>query len=113
MAPRPDATTTTRHGGLRHDERHQWEAPAPVAGWVARDVVRHLTDWLPGFLRAGAGIDLARGPAVSDDPVGCWQIQYDPRVPVPDDADMQAKLLGTIGRDPFWTPPRNPVIDGS
>jgi len=29
--------------------------------------------------------------------------QYGPRVPVPDDADDQTKLLGLIGRDPFWT----------
>jgi hypothetical protein len=27
--------------------------------------------------------------------------QYGPRVPVPDDADPQTKLLGFIGRDPF------------
>ena len=28
--------------------------------------------------------------------------QYGARVPVPDDADWQAKLLGFIGRDPGW-----------
>ncbi len=30
--------------------------------------------------------------------------QYGARVPVPDDADWQPKLLGFIGRDPDWTP---------
>ena len=35
-----------------------WDAPAPVAGWAARDVVRHLTGWFPGFLASGAGIEL-------------------------------------------------------
>ena len=30
-----------------------WDAPAPVAGWTARDVVRHLSEWFPGFLAAG------------------------------------------------------------
>ena len=30
---------------------------------------------------------------------------YGPRVPVPDDADVQARLLGFIGRDPAWVPP--------
>ena len=37
----------------------RWDAPAPVEGWVARDVVRHLTTWFPGFLEAGTGTPLA------------------------------------------------------
>jgi uncharacterized protein (TIGR03086 family) len=49
-----------------------WEAPAPVAGWVARDVVRHLVEWLPGFLADGAGVVIPRGLAVDDDPVEAW-----------------------------------------
>jgi hypothetical protein len=32
--------------------------------------------------------------------------QYGARVPVKDDADPQTKMLGFIGRDPDWTPPR-------
>ncbi len=28
--------------------------------------------------------------------------QYGPRVPVPDDADPQSRLIGFIGRDPEW-----------
>jgi hypothetical protein len=28
--------------------------------------------------------------------------QYGPRVEVPGDADTQTRLLGFIGRDPFW-----------
>ena len=40
-----------------------WDAPSPVAGWTARDVVRHLVEWFPPFLAAyqsahgGGGID--------------------------------------------------------
>jgi uncharacterized protein (TIGR03086 family) len=164
-----------------------WDTPSPVADWAARDVVRHLTSWFPDFLAAGAGVELARGPAVDDDPVAAWQVhcdavqalldepttadrmlvnphigevpldraidqfytadvfmhtwdlaratgqddrldpefceqlfsgmqpmeevirssgQYGPRVTVPDDADAQTKMLGFIGRDPFWTPSR-------
>jgi uncharacterized protein (TIGR03086 family) len=30
--------------------------------------------------------------------------QYGPRVPVPDDASVQDRLLGFIGRDPSWRP---------
>lgn len=163
----------------------RWEAPAPVAGWVARDVVRHLTEWFPAFLAAGSGVVLDRGPAVDDDPVLAWRVhcdavqgllddpatagrvlsnphlgelpldraidqfytadvfmhtwdlaratgqqdrldpdfcgqllagmeqmeevirssgQYGARVTVPDDADVQTRLLGFIGRDPRWTP---------
>jgi uncharacterized protein (TIGR03086 family) len=31
--------------------------------------------------------------------------QYGPRVPVPEDAPAQDRLLGFIGRDPAWQPP--------
>ncbi len=163
-----------------------WAAPAPVEGWLARDVVGHLVEWFPGFLVGGSGIQLPPGPAVEDDPVGAWAAQadavqallddpaterrtlsnphlgelplataidrfyttdvfmhtwdlaratgqddtldaehcaelvvgmepmeelirssgqYGPRVPVPDDADPQTRLLGFIGRDPGWRPP--------
>ena len=54
-----------------------WDAPAPVAGWTARDVVGHLTGWFPGFLASGAGIDLPAGPPVADDPVAAWQVHSD------------------------------------
>ncbi|MEJ2887347.1 TIGR03086 family metal-binding protein [Actinomycetospora aeridis] len=161
-----------------------WDAPAPVEGWTARDVVGHLTTWFPGFLH-GAGVTLPPGPDAADDPVGAWTRQsdavqallddpaqaertienphlgamtlagatnmiyttdvfmhtwdlaratgqddrldpgecavlvdgmepmeelirgsgqYGPRVPVPDDADAQTRLLGFIGRDPDWKP---------
>jgi uncharacterized protein (TIGR03086 family) len=162
-----------------------WAAPAPVAGWAARDVVRHLVEWLPALLASGAGVALPPGPSVDDDPVGAWQAhaagvqallddpgiegrelvnehigvvpladaidrfytvdvfmhtwdlaratsqdevldaglcadllagmepldemlrasgQYGPRVPVPEGSDAQTRLLGFIGRDPFWRP---------
>ena len=161
-----------------------WDAPAPVSGWVARDVVRHLVEWLPAFLAGGSTVRLPAVPSVDDDPVGAWQAhvdavqsllddpgtagltlanphigafpldraidqfytsdvfmhtwdlaratgqddrlnpwfcasllagmepmedvirssgQYGPRVPVPGDADAQTRMLGFIGRDPYWT----------
>lgn len=52
-----------------------WEGPSPVAGWTARDVVRHLVEWFPPFLAAGTGIELTGGPAVDDDPVAAWETQ--------------------------------------
>ena len=186
-----DLDPTERHrfvGGTFTDRVRavkNWDAPAPVAGWTARDVVRHLVDWFPGFLAGGTGIALPGGPGVDDDPVAAWQNQvdavqallddpatpqrvltnphigevpldqaidrfytsdvfmhtwdlaraaglddrldeafcaallagmepmdeilrssgqYGPRVAVPADADAQTRLLGFIGRDPFWTP---------
>jgi uncharacterized protein (TIGR03086 family) len=161
-----------------------WDAPCPVAGWTARDVVRHLTEWFPDFLSSGAGIELPRGPSVDANPVSAWQVycdgvqavlddpetahreltnphvgtmplataidqiytpdvfmhtwdlsratgqddrldadfcaqllggmeqmeevlrasgQFGDRVEVPGGADSQTKLLGFIGRDPFWS----------
>jgi uncharacterized protein (TIGR03086 family) len=38
--------------------------------------------------------------------------QYGPRVPVADDADVQARLVAFIGRDPAWSP-ASPVISRS
>ena len=49
-----------------------WDVPAPVEGWTARDVVDHLVTWLPAFL-AGGGVVLPTGPAVADDPVAAWR----------------------------------------
>ena len=54
-----------------------WEHPAPPEGWVARDVVRHLTEWLPAFLEGATGITLPAAPSVDGDPVGAWQTQAD------------------------------------
>ena len=50
-----------------------WDAPTPVAEWVARDVVSHLIEWFPGFLAGGTSHRLPTGPAVSADPLAAWQ----------------------------------------
>ena len=49
-----------------------WERPAPCEGWVARDVVRHLVEWVPGFFEAGGAGLTAEAPSVDEDPVGSW-----------------------------------------
>jgi hypothetical protein len=56
-------------------EPEAWDRPAPVEGWVARDVVRHLVEWFPAFLQGATGIALPAGPSVDDDPVGAWRNQ--------------------------------------
>jgi uncharacterized protein (TIGR03086 family) len=50
-----------------------WEAPAPCDGWVARDVVRHMVEWMPGLVLVNAGLDVPTGPSVDEDPVGAWE----------------------------------------
>lgn len=162
-----------------------WDVPTPVDGWVARDVVRHLVTWLPGYLHSRGLPALPGGPSVEADPVAAWRAQadgvqallegpdaerafddpflgpqrlgelidriytgdvflhtwdlaratgqddtldaetcaamlagmepiedvmrssgqYGARVAVPEDADVQTRLLGFIGRDPSWTAP--------
>jgi uncharacterized protein (TIGR03086 family) len=49
-----------------------WESPSPCEGWTARDVVGHLTGWIPGFLGA-QGVDFPPVPSVQDDPVAAWE----------------------------------------
>ena len=48
----------------------QWDAPAPCEGWVARDVVVHLVEWLPGFF---AGWDVTF-PDLPEDPAAAWKV---------------------------------------
>jgi hypothetical protein len=43
-----------------------WRRPAPCEGWVARDVVAHLVEWVPAFFAGAGGPDLAaRTPVTS------------------------------------------------
>ncbi len=51
-----------------------WERPAPCEGWVARDVVRHLVEWMPSFPLAEAGVTVPPFPSVDDDPAGAWAV---------------------------------------
>ncbi|GIH22685.1 hypothetical protein Aph01nite_09950 [Acrocarpospora phusangensis] len=70
-----------------------WDVPSPVPAWTARDVVRHLTEWLPGFLASGADIDLPRGPSVDEDPVAAWQIHCDAVQALLDDPETTHRKL--------------------
>jgi uncharacterized protein (TIGR03086 family) len=70
-----------------------WDAPAPVDGWVARDVVDHLVTWFPAFLEGGAGIRLASGPSVADDPIAAWQVHSAAVQALLDDPTTPTKVL--------------------
>ena len=49
-----------------------WDAPTPVAQWRARDVVGHLTTWLPALVASGCEVRLDPVPSAEEDPVGAW-----------------------------------------
>jgi uncharacterized protein (TIGR03086 family) len=49
-----------------------WDAPAPCEGWVARDVVRHLVEWMPALFVDGWGLTLPAHPSVDEDPSAAW-----------------------------------------
>ena len=80
-----------------------WDLPAPVDGWVARDVVRHLVEWLPAFLDGATGITVPAGPSVDDDPVGAWRAQTEAVQQLLDDPGVaEAEYdLPHIGRMPL------------
>lgn len=84
---------------------HSWDAPAPVEGWTARDVVRHLIEWLPALLTSGAGVELPHGPSVDDDPVAAWQVHCDGVQAILDDPQTEHRELSNphIGRLPLAT----------
>jgi uncharacterized protein (TIGR03086 family) len=56
-----------------------WERPAPCEGWVARDVVRHLVEWIPGpgFLLGTFGVEAGPIPSVETDPGAAWAVVRD------------------------------------
>ena len=50
----------------------RWDAPSPCAGWVNRDVVKHLAEWVPSMFASTWELDLPTIPSADDDPVGAW-----------------------------------------
>jgi uncharacterized protein (TIGR03086 family) len=64
----------------------RWDAPTPCDGWVARDVVRHLVEWVPPVLGRG-GVVFADIPSADDDPVAAWRAL---------DADIDAALADPV-----------------
>jgi len=82
-----------------------WDAPTPVAGWTARDVVRHLVTWPREFLESRGLPSLPAAPSVDDDPVAAWVAHAEavqallesPAAGEPfEDPHLGAKLLGAL-----------------
>ena len=60
---------TTKVDGVGPDG---WDAEAPCDGWVARDVVRHLVEWVPWWLGEGTDHSITVTTGVDDDPAAAW-----------------------------------------
>jgi uncharacterized protein (TIGR03086 family) len=80
-------TFTERVGGTP-----DWDVPTPVPEWTARDVVGHLTGWLPGLLGT-MGVHLEPGPPASEDPVGAWRAQAESVQALLDDPESAARVV--------------------
>ncbi|SDZ14272.1 TIGR03086 family metal-binding protein [Herbiconiux ginsengi] len=97
-------------GRMLHN-RHVGDIPLPQAidQFYTADVFMHTWD-LATATGQNARLDLDFCAALLGGMEPMEEIirssgQYGPRVPVPAGSDAQTRLLGFIGRDPFWTPP--------
>src|SRR5829696_8490325 len=84
-----------------------WDNPSPCEGWVARDVVRHLVEWIPPFLRNGADVALPRAPSVDDDPAAAWEVTTNAIQAVLDDPGVPRR---TFHNDNTGTHPLDEAI---
>jgi uncharacterized protein (TIGR03086 family) len=90
---------TTRVEAVPEDA---WSNPAPCEGWAARDVVRHLVEWLPGpgFLLGAFDVETPPIPSVDHDPAGAWAVVRDAIQGALDDPDVSGRVAdcGPPGR---------------
>jgi uncharacterized protein (TIGR03086 family) len=78
-----------------------WDNPAPCEGWVARDVVGHLVEWLPAFFVGTWGIELPPAPSVDADPAAAWAVVNGAIQSALDDPEVAGRERDTrMGR---WT----------
>ncbi len=70
----------------------RWNDPAPCEGWVARDVVGHLAEWVPGMFFAKARVEVTL-PSIDDDPAATWHALDDALQALLDDGDQVNKEL--------------------
>ncbi len=108
-----ELTAAERHRRIAGDFTGQvarvtdWDAPAPVAGWTARDVVDHLVTWFPSFLSAG-GVALPTGPSAVADPEAAWSFHVDAVQALLDDPDQ---ATGQFSHEYAGTMPVAEAID--
>src|SRR5437899_8634650 len=80
-----------------------WDNPAPCDGWVARDVVGHLVEWLPAFFFGTWDIDLPPGFGWNaEDPAGSWAVVNAAIQSALDDPEIARRERDTrMGRSTF------------
>src|SRR3954470_19807828 len=83
-----------------------WDNPSPCEDWPARDVVGHLTEWIPGFFGA-QGVDFPPVPSVADDPVAAWETVQTTIADVLADPNLAAEPVET----PFSTQSLAETVD--
>ena len=76
-----------------------WDSPAPPEGWVARDVVRHLVEWMPALYLGGAGLPVPALPRVDEDPVAAWRALDALVQGLLDDPEVSARPTSTRAGD--------------
>jgi uncharacterized protein (TIGR03086 family) len=69
-----------------------WSNPAPCAGWTARDIVRHVVEWVPAVI-GRSGITFGSGPSVDDDPAGAWHALANTLQLSLDNPDVAARMF--------------------
>jgi uncharacterized protein (TIGR03086 family) len=83
-----------------------WDNPSPCEGWTARDVVGHLTEWIPGFFE-GQGVPFPAVPSVQDDPLAAWETVRSAMAGVLGDPALADKQIST----PFSTQSLAETVD--
>ena len=76
-----------------------WSNAAPCEGWTARDVVRHLVEWVPFFF-SRAAIELPVSVSVDDDPAKAWaQLRDALQAKLDDPTSVEAEIdIEPVGR---------------
>jgi uncharacterized protein (TIGR03086 family) len=84
-----------------------WSNPSPCAGWDARDVVRHLAEWLPGpgFLLGAFDVETGPIPSVDAEPAAAWSVLRDAIQAALEDPETAGRIrdCGPPGRLSFET----------
>src|SRR5580698_82845 len=73
IAERYERVTAQFTDRVRAVPADAWNNPSPCEGWTARDIVGHLTQWIPAFF-GSQGVEFPPVPSVQDDPVGAWEM---------------------------------------